>query len=109
MSGISTHVLDTGNGKPAGGIAVTLDGASDPNVWERLGSGITDANGRCGDLLGPVPLRAGTYRLTFHTMDYFEAGLHPEVAISFTVRDPEQHYHIPLLISAHSYTTYRGS
>jgi 5-hydroxyisourate hydrolase len=111
--GISTHVLDTSRGKPASGLTVTLDRTTWPGAWERLERGITDADGRCPNLLGVRALEAGTYRLTFLTGDYFRslgvAGLYPEVVLSFLVRDPDEHYHIPLLLGPHTYTTYRGS
>ena len=109
MSGISTHVLDTSRGRPASGIRVTLATLLESDV----SNGVTDADGRCPNLLGGRPLQAVTYRLTFHTAAYFEAQgipfLYPEVVILFAVRDPESHYHIPLLLGPHTYTTYRGS
>lgn len=109
MSVISTHVLDTVLGKPAAGISVRLErqeGAS----WAAVSSGVTDADGRCRDLARDAVI--GTYRLTFDTGPYLErlgrTGIYPEVAITFTC-DGSAHYHLPLLLSDHSYTTYRGS
>lgn len=113
MSAITTHVLDTARGRPAAGVAVAIYRASD-NGWILLGQGVTDADGRCRNLLRPdVPLPAGKYRLCFETGAWFrEEGLeafHPEVNVTFDVRHSGEHYHVPLLISPFGYTTYRGS
>ena len=113
--GFSTHVLDTTLGKPAAGIAVTLDRQLHEREWSELGHGETDADGRCRDLLpGGVTLTPGTYRVRFETAAYFERqngpGLYPWVEIAFTVREGAgDHYHIPLLLTANGYSTYRGS
>ncbi len=110
--GLSTHILDTASGKPAAGVTVVLlrrTGAS----WEEVGRGQTDADGRCRTLLGENTLTQGEYRLRFETGAYFAAGehssLYPFVEVTFSVQDPGQHFHIPLLIAANGYTTYRGS
>ena len=109
MSAITTHVLDTAQGRPAGGVPVVLEFQEAKGVWKILGQGRTDADGRLKDLLPPgAPLEAGTYRLTFDTSAYMQ-GFYPQVAVTFTVRDPSQHYHVPLLLSPYGYTTYRGS
>lgn len=105
MSGISTHILDTASGTPAANVRVRLYGES-----SEIASATTNAEGRCSALLPPeVPLEAGTYRLVFEVGEYFRDGFYPEVSISFSVRDAAAHYHIPLLISPFSFTTYRGS
>jgi 5-hydroxyisourate hydrolase len=109
MSAITTHVLDVSRGRPAGGVAVRLDlvGAGE------LGEGRTDSDGRLRTLMGARPLEAGVYRLTFAVGEYFrESGIetfYPTVEITFEVRDPGQHYHVPLLVSPFGYSTYRGS
>jgi 5-hydroxyisourate hydrolase len=109
MSRITTHVLDTVLGKPAAGITVSLDKRAGEK-WNRLSSGETDADGRCADLAPDAP--DGIYRLTFDTGAYFARGarksIYPEIAISFACNG-EAHYHLPLLLSDNSYTTYRGS
>jgi 5-hydroxyisourate hydrolase len=111
--GISTHVLDTSHGRPAAGLSVELARAATPGEWTLIGSAITDADGRCRDLLSNHDLLPGIYRLKFQTAGYFTSldilALYPEITISFEVRDPAGHYHIPLLLSPHTYTTYRGS
>ena len=72
---------------------------------------VTDADGRVRELA--AELAAGDYRLTFATGEYFAAngqqGFYPEVVVTFTVTDPEQHHHVPLLLSPYAYSTYRGS
>jgi 5-hydroxyisourate hydrolase len=110
VSTISTHVLDTALGKPAAGIPVAIELASDGRA---LGSGTTDADGRVRDLLSPdAPLGAGIYRLRFDVAHYFAAskreGFYPEIVIVFRVSN-DDHYHIPLLVSPFGYSTYRGS
>jgi len=83
-------------------------------LWSLINNAATDADGRCKNLLPPTqPLQPGTYRIHFEIAAYFERkrlqGLYPYVEIVFTVSDKEQHYHIPLLLTANGYTTYRGS
>ena len=105
MSGISTHVLDLSSGTPARGIPVRLlrDG-------RELSTALTDADGRCTALLpADSCLDGGTYHLVFEVQSRFPEGFYPEVTVAFVVRDPASHYHVPLLISAFGYTTYRGS
>jgi 5-hydroxyisourate hydrolase len=110
---ITTHILDTSRGRPAEGVAVVLE-VQVGEGWKILGQGRTDVDGRLKDLL-PVDfdLKAGVYRLTFRTSDYFAAqrveSFYPEVSISFTVADAAAHYHVPLLVSPYGYSTYRGS
>lgn len=114
MSAITTHVLDTSQGRPAGGVPVTLEIQTDEGDWKMLGSGDTDADGRLKNLLPPESsLEAATYRLTFDTASYFAAqgtaGFYPQVAVVFSVRDATQHHHVPLLLNPFGYSTYRGS
>ena len=110
--GLSTHILDTALGKPAAGVALVLSREAGDS-WSEIGRGSTDADGRCRTLLGEHALEQATYKLRFETAPYFgaqkNAGLYPYVEIIFAVADPSQHYHIPLLIAANGYTTYRGS
>jgi 5-hydroxyisourate hydrolase len=113
MNRISTHILDLGLGKPAEGIAVRLEKQQSPASWRLICSSETDQDGRCVQLLNDAKLTAGTYRLHFDTATYFAARkvetLYPFVEITFQVRDPDSHFHIPLLLSANGYTTYRGT
>jgi 5-hydroxyisourate hydrolase len=111
VAAVTTHVLDTSRGCPAAGVPVTLS-RLDADVATILGVGETDADGRCGDL-APPRLEPGTYRLRFDTAAYFAAsgqvGFFPEVAVTFSLTDPGQHHHVPLLLSPFAYSTYRGS
>jgi 5-hydroxyisourate hydrolase len=111
--GISTHILDTALGRPAAEVPVTLAVMANGS-WSLVNDAVTDADGRCKHLLPATqPLQAGIYRVHFETAAYFERnrveGLYPYVEIVFAVSDKEQHYHIPLLLTANGYTTYRGS
>lgn len=112
-SPITTHVLDVSRGKPAVGIAVKLESLQTSNDWQLLGEGVTNADGRVTDLLAADPLQTGSYRLIFRTAEYFQmqnvAAFYPQVTIEFNVATPQEHYHVPLLLSPFGYSTYRGS
>jgi hydroxyisourate hydrolase len=113
MSGITTHVLDTSLGRPAGGVAVAL-ARREGGAWIEVGRGRTDADGRCKELLPQgAALQQSVYRLTFDSAAYFGARgsptFYPEVSVVFEVREPAQHHHVPLLLSPFGYSTYRGS
>lgn len=114
MSAITTHVLDTSRGRPAAGLAIHLERRSPEGAWVELGRGATDNDGRLRTLLGAgEALVEGFYRITFDTGGYFASlgveGFYPEVSVVFEIRDPAQHYHVPLLLSPYGYSTYRGS
>ena len=113
MKRISTHVLDVSRGKPAGEVPVRLEKENTAGVWLLLRSASTDHDGRCSQLLPEGDLLPGVYRLVFDTAHYFAsqkiAGLYPVVEVRFQVRDGESQFHIPLLLTANGYTTYRGS
>jgi 5-hydroxyisourate hydrolase len=111
--GISTHILDTTLGQPATGVPIALARMTN-NEWSPISDATTDQDGRCKHLLPSTQsLQPGTYRVHFDTATYYKQrqldGLYPYVEIVFTVSDGEQHYHIPLLLTANGYTTYRGS
>lgn len=114
-SPITTHVLDTATGRPAAGLAITLErlASEGGGGFVAIGSGVTDADGRVRDLLGKGELTAGEYRIRFETGDYFKktgrAGFYPRVEVAFTVTEPQSHHHVPLLLSPFGYSTYRGS
>lgn len=101
MASLSTHVLDTAAGKPAAGVAVSLE-SRDGEVLDR---GVTDDDGRVGSIGGE--LSPGAYVLRFDTGAYV-SGFFPEVVVVFTVAD-DRHHHVPLLVSPYGYSTYRGS
>jgi 5-hydroxyisourate hydrolase len=113
VSALTTHVLDTSTGRPASGVAITLE-RRESDCWLELGRGRTDADGRCRELLPEgVPLQPARYRLTFATGDYFSGrgvpAFYPHVSVVFEVREPQQQHHLPLLLSPYGYSTYRGS
>jgi 5-hydroxyisourate hydrolase len=104
VSGISTHVLDTVRGEPAAGIVVRLE-----REGRELGRGVTDVDGRLADF-GVGALSAGVYHLVFDTGEYLGAGsFFPEVIVTFRADGRRTRYHVPLLLSPHAYSTYRGS
>ncbi len=117
MGRLTTHVLDTAQGKPGAGIRLTLH----RNLGERyalVGDAITNTDGRCDvPLLEGAAFTSGRYRLVFACGEYFAAqGLAlpdppfvDEVVLDFGVADASLHYHVPLLVSPWSYSTYRGS
>jgi len=113
MNHISTHILDLGLGRPAAGVDVRLEKQESTQNWKLIGSAQTDQDGRCLELLNDAVSTAGTYRLHFETAMYFATRnietLYPFVEITFQVRDGDSHFHIPLLLSATGYTTYRGT
>ena len=117
MGRLSTHVLDTANGRPAQGVAVELfrlDGGDRSSVVSTR----TNADGRTdAPLMIGEAFRTGTYELVFQVGAYFR-GLGTktadppflnEVPIRFTIAERDGHYHVPLLVSPWSYSTYRGS
>lgn len=112
MKSVSTHVLDIHRGRPAEGVPVVLD-RKEGTGFTRVREAKTDADGRVKELVPEGQLTAGVYRITFDTGAYFEAqqveGFYPEASIVFQVRDAASHYHVPLLLSAHGFSTYRGS
>ncbi len=113
MSKITSHVLDASRGKPAQGVPIALE-RSEGGKWVELSKAQTNSDGRVPELwTDGMKLETGIYRLTFDTQKYFESisvqGFYPSVAIVFEIHDAAQHYHVPLLISPFSYSTYRGS
>ncbi|KAF8347091.1 hypothetical protein F5887DRAFT_76057 [Amanita rubescens] len=129
-SPITCHVLDSSTGKPAEGVHIILqvfeetDIQGGTDIFHPLARGITNGDGRCIDLLPPAGSREAkqeetdlitgqTYKIIFKTKEYFQRterdSFYPWVEISFTIKSPKEHYHIPLLISPYGFTTYRGS
>ena len=117
MAKLSTHVLDTASGQPAAGMAYRLERVA-PGPRTELARGSTDKDGRSGGpLLDPAQLASGSYELHFAVADYFRAqGVElPEppfldvVTLRFGISDANASYHVPLLVTPWSYSTYRGS
>jgi len=113
MSPITTHVLDTRLGRPAARVGVTLEKLDTSGAWQEIASDATNYDGRLANLLSPGSLTAGRHRLTFDTGAYFKKQqvehFYPRISIEFDVPAPDQHYHVPLLLSPFGYSTYRGS
>ncbi|HUN77213.1 MAG TPA: hydroxyisourate hydrolase [Steroidobacteraceae bacterium] len=128
MGKLTTHVLNLAAGIPAAGMCIELRaGATEPTGATAkqpptdmvlIGTAQTDADGRCGaPLLQGAAFGRGRYSLTFHVAAYFRALGHPlaeppfldQVVIAFGIAHPDQDYHVPLLVSPWSYSTYRGS
>ena len=118
MAGLSTHVLDTVRGGPAEGVAVELYSIGQDGSRVAVSRALTNADGRTdAPLIGAAAARIGTFELVFHIGDYFrrsgaktaEPPFLDVIPIRFSVADPKAHYHVPLLASPWSYSTYRGS
>ncbi|MBV8665020.1 MAG: hydroxyisourate hydrolase [Burkholderiaceae bacterium] len=117
MGKLSTHVLDVSRGKPGAGVALELY-AVGPQGKTLLKQAVTNADGRCdAPLLQDGEMRVGQYEIVFAAGDYFAAqGVDlpqprfiDRVAIAFGIADATQNYHVPLVVSPWSYSTYRGS
>jgi 5-hydroxyisourate hydrolase len=104
---ISTHVLDTQRGMPAAGIRVRLEHLVADGAAVAAGTGVTDLDGRVA-MLSSGPLVAGSYRLHFDLHDYSN-GFFRSVTLELHVEDTLRSYHVPLLVSPFSVTSYRGS
>ena len=119
MGHLSTHVLDTMHGCPAAGMAVSLSRLGTDDACESLREFVLNADGRFdgGALLDAGAMRAGRYRLVFQVAAYFrgrgvdlpEPPFIDAVTIDFGIADAAGHYHVPLLVSPWSYSTYRGA
>jgi 5-hydroxyisourate hydrolase len=121
MAKLSTHVLDTAHGRPGAGVQITLYAIDNPAHGAgrvQLKSDVTNADGRCATpLLDGDAMRAGRYELVFNAGDYFAAqGVQlpvppfiDQVTLAFGIADPTQNYHVPLVVTPWSYSTYRGS
>ena len=115
---LSTHVLDACGGRPAAGVAVELLELSAGGEPRLITSATTNRDGRTDQpLIGGRPLPIGSYELRFHIGDYFARLAAPQsdppfldvVPVRFAVAEPEGHYHVPLLATPWSFSTYRGS
>jgi 5-hydroxyisourate hydrolase len=117
MGRLSTHVLDTVNGRPAAGVRIELH-RLDGEAREPVAETRTNADGRTdAPLMTGDAMRAGAYEILFHVGDYFRAAgvatadpaFLDVIPVRFAIADAEGHYHVPLLVSPWSYSTYRGS
>ncbi len=110
--GISTHILDTSRGRPAGGVGVTLLREQPEGSLVIVKAGITDDDGRLKGLVDGQP-EPGLYAIRFAVADYFARhgveSFYPSVEVRFVVKSATEHYHVPLLLNPFGYSTYRGS
>jgi 5-hydroxyisourate hydrolase len=118
MGRLTTHVLDTASGRPAGGIRIDLSRLEVDGRLEALKTVVTNAEGRTDEpLLSGDEVRVGRYELMFHVGAYFtargtrvaEPPFLERIPVRFAIADAQAHYHVPLLVSPWGYTTYRGS
>jgi 5-hydroxyisourate hydrolase len=110
MGRITTHVLDTANGRPGAGMKIEFS-VLEGQAWQLLKTVTTNKDGRTDQpLLEGDKLRPGRYELVFHVGEYFRQGAFLDtVPVRFGIEDASAHYHVPLLCSPWGYTTYRGS
>jgi len=117
MGQLTTHVLDISSGLPAAGVRIELHAEQASGATLPVAAGITGDNGRLASpLVAGTALRAGRYTLTFHVAEYFRSRgvalpappFIEEAVIRIGIADPQQHYHVPLLITPWSYSVYRG-
>ncbi|KAL3880775.1 hypothetical protein ACJMK2_032989 [Sinanodonta woodiana] len=109
---LTTHILDTARGVPAANVPMILYIREVDGSWRQLEAGYTNHDGR-GGFLRDLNWQEAVYKLYFDTDKYFKnsgvTGFYPYVEVVFQIRDPSQHYHVPLLLSPYGYSTYRGS
>jgi 5-hydroxyisourate hydrolase len=109
---LTTHVLNTATGRPAAGLQISLEKMREGS-FEPLSSGETNGDGRLSESLVGDRWGSGVYRIRFETGAYFaaqkEACFYPHVEVVFEVSKPDEHHHVPLLLSPFGYSTYRGS
>ncbi|XP_020787839.1 5-hydroxyisourate hydrolase b [Boleophthalmus pectinirostris] len=113
-SPLTTHVLNTAEGLPASRLALSLHRLDhSTKIWNMLTVGTTNTDGRCPGLVSRADFTPGMYKLRFETGEYFnnlgQSAFYPYVEVVFTIKEPNQRFHIPLLLSCFSYSTYRGS
>ena len=118
MAGLTTHVLDVTSGRPADGVRIELYELAGGSERKRIADVLTNTDGRTDKpLMTAGQARAGRFELIFHAGDYFrrrraelaDPPFLDIIPIRFGVGDPQAHYHVPLLVSPWSYSTYRGS
>ena len=106
--GISTHVLDIGNGVGRANVPVTLYLKDDNNSWTKIGSAVTEESGRVNSFDEDDAIKKGVYKLIFD-MSGDEDAFFPEINVVFNVENPEADYHVPVIVSPYGYSTYRGN
>ena len=109
---LSSHILDVSQGMPATGVTIKLEKQNEfTQAWTKLDEKVTDSNGRITDFL-PGTNNKGIFRLTYFTKEYFSRtkteSFYPFIEVVFEIKD-ENHYHVPITLSAYGYSTYRGN
>lgn len=110
---LSTHILDVSKGSPARDVSIKLEKYDDQTkTWSFVADNKTDSNGRISDFLSSEKTNLGVYKLTFHTREYFQKegveSFYPFIEVVFEITD-QNHYHVPITLSAFGYSTYRGN
>ncbi|TDP61057.1 hydroxyisourate hydrolase [Flavobacterium dankookense] len=110
---LSSHILDVSKGVPVSGVHIKLERYNEQNkTWNLVDEKITDVNGRITDFLNSEKSNIGIYKLTYFTNDYFKKNniesFYPFIDVVFQIKD-QNHYHVPITLSAFGYATYRGN
>lgn len=110
---LSTHILDVSKGSPARDISIKLEKYNEQTkIWSFVDEKKTDLNGRISDFLNSEKTNLGMYKLTFYTSEYFKKdgleSFYPFIEVVFQIKD-QNHYHVPITLSAFGYSTYRGN
>ncbi len=110
---LSSHILDVSKGMPASGVSIRLEKYSEQaKTWSFVDEKITDTNGRITDFLSSEKSNLGIYKLTYFVSDYFKKNntesIYPFIEVVFQIKD-QNHYHVPITLSAFGYSTYRGN
>lgn len=110
---LSSHILDVAKGTPATGVTIRLEKYTEKTkTWSFVDEKITDINGRITNFLNTEKSNLGIYKLTYYTSDYFKKNntdsFYPFIEVVFQIKD-DNHYHVPITLSAYGYSTYRGN
>ena len=110
---LSSHILDVSKGMPASGVSIKLEKYNEQaKTWSFVAEKITDSNGRITDFLSSEKSNLGIYKLTYLVSDYFKKNntesFYPFIEVVFQIKD-QNHYHVPITLSAFGYSTYRGN
>ncbi len=110
---LSSHILDISKGMPVSGVTIQLEQFNEQTKkWSFVDKKQTDLNGRITDFLDSQKTNLGIYKLTYYTADYFRKNntesFYPFIEVVFQIKD-QNHYHVPITLSAYGYSTYRGN
>ncbi|XP_021954006.1 5-hydroxyisourate hydrolase isoform X1 [Folsomia candida] len=110
---LTSHILDTSRGRPAAGVLVKLFKRGADGNWVFITEQSTNNDGRIGNLISGAQFTPAIYKLNFDTKSYFtskgEKTFYPFIDVIFEIEKPEEHYHVPILLNAYGFSTYRGS